>query len=120
MLGHSSRLRTPEQFDGLTPERQGVWFEWLVSQELWRRAARRGDELPEEQVFWATRRRELDFMVGDDAFVEVKPGRAGPLDFAWFPRELPGASLTVLTSTPFETRHVRGVTLEDWLQEGEG
>jgi len=29
---------------------QGAWYEWAVAQELWRRAAIRGEELPEEMA----------------------------------------------------------------------
>jgi len=101
-----------------TPKR-GVWLEWLVAQEVWRRAAIRGDELPEMLDYWQGGGHELDFVLGDDTFLEVKHGRTSPLEFAWFPRVFPNGRLIVVGRDRWETDHMRGVTFEDYLLEDE-
>ena len=92
-----------------------MFLEWAVAQELWRRRARRGDDLPERIPFWQGGGHELDFVVSPDAFVEVKRGAASPLEFAWFARTFPRARLTVVNAARFETDRVRAITLEDFL-----
>lgn len=48
----------------------------------------------------------------------LKRGKAGPLNFRWFPSAFPRKRLTVICTTPFETDHVRGVSLHDFLMAG--
>ena len=113
------RTRTLDELEQWPAAHRARWIEWAVAQELWRRAAIRGDEMPEELRFWQSKTHEVDFVQpapDGDAWIEVKSGRAGPLDFTWFERTHPGARLTVITSTPFATDTVRGVTLEDFLR----
>jgi len=100
----------------LSPERQGVWHEWTVAQELFRRNAIRGRPEPERPPYWQSREHEIDFVVDDDSFVEVKRGRASALDFAWFAKTFPKGRLTVVCTTPFEAEHMRGVTLDAFLK----
>lgn len=88
---------------------------WLVAQEIWRRSVLRGVENPEAFGFWSSKEHEIDFVTPDGDFIEVKRGRAGPLDFAWFPNAFPKKRLTVICREPFESRNVRGVTTEDFL-----
>jgi predicted AAA+ superfamily ATPase len=109
--------RSADELARLAPDRQGVWHEWAVAQELFRRAALRGDRDPERIPHWRSAEHELDFVLAPDSFVEVKRGRAGPLDFAWFPRVFPKGHLTVVCATPFETDQIRGVTLAELLRE---
>lgn len=111
--------RTPEDLSLLTPERAGVWQEWAVAQELFRRAALAGEPQPERLPFWQSATHELDFVADDRQFVEVKRGKATALDFGWFARVFPRGELTVICSTPFETDRVRGITLSAFLS-GEG
>jgi hypothetical protein len=92
-----------------------VWWEWLAAQELWRRAAVRGDEMPEELTWWRGAEHEIDFVVAPDTYLEVKTGRAGPLEFAWFPHVFSRGMLTVITTAPFETDRIHGITMEDFL-----
>jgi predicted AAA+ superfamily ATPase len=99
----------------LSPERQGVWHEWTVAQELFRRAAIRGAREPDRLPYWQSREHEIDF-VTEDSFVEVKRGRASALDFAWFPKTFPKGRLTVVCATPFEADRIRGVTLDAFLR----
>ena len=90
-------------------------MEWLVAQELFRRAALRGEEFPEVMSFWQSGAHELDFVLAPDRFIEVKRGRAGPLDFMWFPKCFPKGHLTVISESRFETDHICGITPEDFL-----
>lgn len=112
---HPSRLRSVRDFRNLSPAEQGRWLEWLVAQELWRRAAIRGDEAPEVMAYWKTKKSELDFVTSPTEFLEVKRGVANPLEFAWFPSTFPGARLTVIGSERFDSERIRGITVEDFL-----
>jgi uncharacterized protein len=107
--------RSVGEFEALPAASQGRWWEWLVAQEIWRRAAIRGDDMPERIPYWKSRAHELDFVLPPDHFVEVKRGRASPLEYAWFPRTHPGARLTVINRDRFETDQIVGVTMEDFL-----
>ncbi|MBI2892045.1 MAG: ATP-binding protein [Deltaproteobacteria bacterium] len=108
--------RSAEELARLGPERQGVWHEWAVAQELFRRAALLGRPEPERLPYWASREHEIDFVAGDGSFVEVKWGRASALDFSWFPKSFPKGFLTVVCGTPFEADRIRGVTLSEFLE----
>jgi predicted AAA+ superfamily ATPase len=108
--------RSAADLSRLPPERQGVWHEWTVAQELFRRAAIRGAPEPERLPYWQSREHEIDFVAGDDSFVEVKRGRASALDFAWFPKTFPRGRLTVVCTTPFEADRIRGITLDGFLR----
>jgi predicted AAA+ superfamily ATPase len=110
-------LRSPSDWLALVPERQAVWLEWLVAQELHRRKALRGDPEPERVPYWQGGDHEIDFVNRDGEFVEVKRGRASALEFAWFARAFPKGRLTVVSSSRFETDRIRGVTIEDFMGE---
>lgn len=115
------RTRTVEAFRQWSPQVRGRWVEWAVAQELWRRAAIAGEEMPEELRYWSSKKNEVDFVVPSrdgDHWIEVKLGRSSPLDFAWFPRTHPGGHLTVVTETAFATDHITGVRLVDFLRSG--
>lgn len=99
----------------MKPERQGVWLEWLVGQELYRRASIAGDPEPERLRYWQGDQHELDFVQGNDMLVEVKRGQASALEFAWFPRLFPKKRLTVVCNSMFETDSVIGMTPEAFL-----
>ena len=115
---HPARMRSVQEYMDLPPAEQGYLIEWLVAQELWRRAAVRGAEMPEVMHFWQGKSNELDFVLDHRTFVEVKRGKAGPVEFSWFPRTFPGAQLTVVCQSCFETECIRGITLEEFLLEG--
>lgn len=115
MAWHPRHIRTPGDYLALPDGAQGALMEWAVAQECWRRAALRGDEMPELMHYWQGGDHEIDFVLGPEAFLEVKRGRTGPLDFAWFPKSFPGGRLTVVGASRFETDQVAGVTLEDFL-----
>ncbi len=107
--------RAPEDFGRMQPERQAAWHEWAVAQELFRRAAIRGQADPERIPHWQGGGHEIDFVAAADAFIEVKRGQTSALDFAWFAKVFPKGRLTVVCATPFEGDRVRGVTLEAFL-----
>ena len=118
MAWHPGHLRSPADFYALSEEEQGVILEWAVAQECWRRAAVRGDEMPEKMAFWRSEKHEIDFVITSDEFIEVKRGRSGPLDFGWFSKIFPHAKLTVISSSRFKTDHIEGITFEDFLASG--
>ncbi len=112
---HPLHPRTPGDIRSMPRPRLGELFEWAVAQELFRRAAIRGDDLPELLPHWSSKEHELDFVVSPDSFIEVKAGATNPLEFAWFPRTLPKAHLTVVSDSSYETDRIRGVTMHAFL-----
>lgn len=92
-------------------------WECLVAQEIWRRAARRGDPVPEELLFWATKKREIDFVVRPELMLEVKRGQARPFEFSWFPRTFPRVDLRIVNTDRFAADRIRGLTMEDLLRD---
>jgi predicted AAA+ superfamily ATPase len=112
----AARLRSVADFRVLPGKIQGRWFEWLVAQEVARRAALRGEPSPEMLNYWAGGGHEVDYVLRPDLLLEVELGGASPLDFAWFPATFPGARLTVITSRPFDAGPVSGVSMEDLLR----
>ena len=112
-----ARLRSVDDFLALPDDEKGKWWEWLVAQEIWRRAARRGEPVPEDLLHWRTKEREIDFVVDPDLLVEVKRGEARALDYSWFPRSFPDARLRIVTRTPFAAGRIRGWTMADLLRD---
>jgi len=111
------RLRSVADFQALPPEVQGRWWEWLVAQEIWRRAARAGEDAPEEMRYWAGGGHEIDYVVRDDLLIEVKRGGAEPMEFAWFPRTFPKGDLWIAGRERFAAERMRGSTIEDLLRD---
>jgi predicted AAA+ superfamily ATPase len=114
---HPSRIRSPEDFLRMAPEEQGRWMEWVAAQEIWRRSAIAGHEMPEMQAFWQGNGNEVDFVLGEDRFLEVKRGKAQPLEFAWFPKVFPKGRLTVVNANRFEAGGMHGIPMEEYLLE---
>jgi len=113
---HPRHPRSPREFLALPATQQASLVEWLVAQELWRRAAVEGADLPEALAFWRSADHEIDFVRGDESFVEVKLGTSTPLEFAWFPRVFPRGVLTVVGGSRFRTDRIAGVDLADFLR----
>ena len=111
---HPKRIRSVQDFLQLTEQEQGAWYEWLIAQELLRQASLSGSVLLEPQAFWQSKENEVDF-VTHDQWIEVKRGRASPLEFSWFARVFPQRKLTVINAATFETKNVCGVTFEEFL-----
>lgn len=117
MAFHPGALRALSELEKISADAISTLLEWMVAQELWRRAVLANAENPEAIGFWASKEHEIDFVTHDESLIEVKRGRAGPLDFTWFPKIFPKRTLTVVCATPFATDRVRGVTMEDFLLE---
>ncbi|MEW6751947.1 MAG: AAA family ATPase [Candidatus Latescibacterota bacterium] len=112
---HPARIRSVQEYRALPEQDQARLLEWLVAQEIWRCAAVRGEETPEVMHFWQGREHELDFVLPPDRFVEVKRGKASPVEFAWWPRSFPKGQLTVVNAAPFQAERMVGMTMEEFL-----
>jgi len=112
---HPDRIRSIDDFLNMPPEKQAYMIEWAVAQEIWRRAAIRGEEFPEVMAFFANKTNEIDFVTDDNALIEVKRGKANPMDFSWFNKMFPNSILTVINKNRFSTNSVKGITLEDFF-----
>lgn len=110
-----ARLRTVGDFRALPEPVQGRWLEWLMAQEISRRAALRGEPTPEILGYWRGGGHEVDYVVRPDLLVEAKRGATSPLDFAWFPRAFPKARLCVVGRDNFEVDRMRGIGWEEFL-----
>lgn len=111
----SSQLRTPEDFDALSMVEQGIWYEWAVAQELERRLNVQGDNILEFLSFWQSKTNEIDFYDKVEGYIEVKRGRSSALEFAWFAKQFGQESLKVINQNTFATKHLQGITLENFL-----
>ncbi len=112
---HDSHIRTADNFGKLSPSVAGQWYEWCVAQELWRRRTIRGEESPENLLYWKNDEHEIDFVEDDHTFTEVKHGAASPIEFSWFSKIFSKGHLTVINKNLFETDAVTGIKLEDFL-----
>lgn len=119
MAFHPSAPRHVHEIESLPGETRAVLLEWLVTQEVWRRAVLAGREEAESIGFWKSETHEIDVVTPAHELIEVKLGRAGPLDFTWFPKVFPKRSLTVVCENRFQTDTVTGVTIEDFLMSEE-
>lgn len=108
-------MNSLHEFEKLDRETQGIWVEWLVAQELYRRQCIRGVSPSETLYYWQSKEHEVDFVDSERKFYEVKLGKTGPMDFMWFPKVFPKSKLLVISSSEFETSHVKGITLEQFL-----
>ena len=111
----TNRHTTPASLERSTGEERGVWWEWAVASELFRRAAREAHPTPLQSLFWRSEKREIDFVRNRKPWIEVKAGKASPFEFDWFGRTFPREKLLVVNSERFDGNAVRGVTLEDFL-----
>ncbi|MCK4794145.1 MAG: ATP-binding protein [Desulfobacteraceae bacterium] len=114
---HPSSLRHVHEFENLPPKVQGFFMEWFVAQEIWRRTVLTGKEDPESIGFWSSKEHEIDFVTADKKFIEVKRGKANALEFSWFGKIFPKDQLTVICNTPFESKQVKGITIEQFLMD---
>jgi predicted AAA+ superfamily ATPase len=110
-----NRMTSVADFAALPSPDRATWVEWLVAQELFRRQCIHGIEDPEALWFWASADHEIDFVDAERRLFEVKIGRSGPLDFAWFPRVFPKRKLLVVGGSEFRTPTVKGITIHQFL-----
>lgn len=115
---HPNMIRSVEEFCQMPQETQGVWIEWLMAQEIWRKTVLKYKyDQAEKIAFWKTKNNEIDFVLPDETFIEVKRGKAGPMDFTWFPRIFPHANLKVICQNSFEINNIKGMSIEEFLLE---
>lgn len=114
----SGQMRSVADFQQLPPQQQGYWVEWLVAQELLRRLSISGDSILDPQAFWQSKMHEVDFVLSENQFLEVKRGTCSSLEFAWFSKVLPRKQLLVINNKAFASEHVRGISLEEFLLGG--
>ncbi len=112
---HPAAPRYVHEFEALAPETQSSFLEWAVAQEIWRRSVLAGHPNPEAIGYWASKEHEIDFVSPEGELIEVKRGRAGPLDFSWVAKTFPKSHLTVICNSPFQAQRVTGVTIEEFL-----
>ena len=110
-----NRYTTPAALESASGEEKGVWWEWAVAAELFRRAARNGSPTPMQSLFWRSDKHEIDFVRVGKSWIEVKAGKASPFEFNWFLKTFPRERLLVINSERFDGDTIRGVTLEDFL-----
>jgi predicted AAA+ superfamily ATPase len=110
-----NRYTTPASLEAASGEERGVWWEWAVAAELFRRAAKRGDAMPMTSLFWRSDKHEVDFVRDGKPWIEVKAGASTPFEFDWFTKSFPRERLLVVSSERFDGTAIRGVTLEDFL-----
>ena len=116
---HRGSIRQLHEFEALPTDTKGIWLEWLIAQEVWRRTVlNKSEEDAERLGFWKSEHHEIDFVTSDEKLIEVKWGKAGPLDFTWFPKSFPKSQLLVICQNPFESHQIRGITPHDFLMNG--
>lgn len=122
-----------EELNSLAAPLRGAAWEWLIAQDVWRRAALGGNPTPEQMAFYADSKHEVDLIAFDQAtthskkisqgtnktrspqWLEVKAGKADPRDFAWFKNSFPNECLTVISNSKFSVSNVKGITFEEFL-----
>lgn len=111
---YPAQIRCVDDFLKLSEREQGVWYEWLVAQEISRRNAIAGHIL-EPLSFYQDKNHEIDFVLSKNQFLEIKRGQSSALEFAWFPKTFPHEKLTVINTKSFATNHVDGMSLEAFM-----
>jgi len=114
---HPAKVRTIEDFEKLHPKDQGLWYEWLIAQELLRRSSIAGDDLLAPQAFWQNKSHEIDFVMAPNHFIEVKRASCSALDFTWFSQHFPHNVLKVVNQHTFQTKTTEGIDFEAFLKE---
>lgn len=112
-----NQIRSIADFNQLSAAKQGIWYEWLIAQELQRRAAIKGDDILAPLAFWQTNAHEIDFVASSSEYIEVKRGAALALEFAWFKHTLPKQTLTVINQNEFTAASIQGVNFASYLAE---
>jgi hypothetical protein len=58
-------------------------MEWLVAQEIWQQSILGWSSTPKAIGCWASKEYEIDFVTPDKDLIEVKRGKASPIDFGF-------------------------------------
>ena len=112
---HPAQIRSIAEFENLDSKEQGPWIEWLVSQELLRQSAIRGEEILAPQKFYQDDSCEIDFVKDTKNYIEVKRGQSSIFEYAWFTKKFPGCFLQIINTQKFNSASISGVLLEDFL-----
>jgi predicted AAA+ superfamily ATPase len=110
-----NRYTTPAALEQAGGAECGLWWEWAVAAELFRRSAKSGDPTPLQSLYWRSQKHEIDFVRDDKPWIEVKAGKASPFEFDWFAKAFPRQELLVIGSERFAGSAIRCVNLEDFL-----
>jgi hypothetical protein len=70
---------------------------------------------PETLWYWAAADHEVDFVDAERRLIEVKLGRTGPRDFAWYSTVFPKRKLLVVSDSEYQASAVKGITIEQFL-----
>lgn len=119
LVYHSNSIRSVNDFLLLPEKNQGVWYEWLVAQELLRRNSILGKDILAPLAFWKNKEHEIDFVEtqAKTKYFEVKRGSANPMEFVWFTKQFPHNHLSVIANNHFDTECIKGYTFEEFLLE---
>ncbi|MCM0607130.1 MAG: ATP-binding protein [Xanthomonadaceae bacterium] len=112
---YPNRLNSVHEFEQISDQEKAKWLEWLVAQELFRRQCILGQKIPDNLHYWSSKEHEIDFVSSRGDLFEVKLGQSNPLEFAWFSKVFPKKKLLVINKKEFETSHVKGITIEQFL-----
>lgn len=114
---HPAQMRSPEDFSLLNEAEQGIWYEWLVAQELQRRRAIKGDTNLDPLGFWQNKKHEIDFYKPTEYCVEVKRGKCSALEFSWYAHQFGDSQLKlkIINKNEFSTAYLDGITLEAFM-----
>jgi predicted AAA+ superfamily ATPase len=112
---HPERIRSIADFKKISEQSQGIWYEWLIAQELLRRSAISGEQMLEPLAFWQNKSHEIDFVDPKELFIDVKRGSTSALEFAWFANQFANKQLSVINAKKFQSKQISGMTMQDFL-----
>lgn len=117
LVYHSETIRSVDDFLMLPEKEQGVWYEWLIAQELLRRHSIEGKHLLAPLAFWQNKNHEIDFVIAGKKteYLEVKRGNTTALEFSWFVKQFPQSHLTIINKSRYKSDQVSGCLFEDFL-----
>ncbi len=117
LVYYTDTIRSVDDFLALPEKEQGIWFEWLIAQELLRRNSLSGLHLLSPLAFWQNKLHEIDFVITNKKadYLEVKRGATTAFEFGWFAKQFPQSQLTVVNKTRYQTDQITGCLFEDFL-----
>ncbi len=87
-----------------------------MAQELWRRMCIEDAEgMPNHLNFWQSQTHEIDFVVPQHDYIEVKKIPESPMHFTWFLKTHPHEILRVINANTFSSEKIMGMMLESFL-----
>jgi len=117
---HPMQIRRPQDMITIPEDMQGSMLEWLIAQELTRRAAIQSNNILEPLAFWQNKEHEIDFVdLPKKMFLEIKRGSCSPLEFSWFYKQFPNDNLIIINKNNFRTKSVTGIKLEEFLLDSD-